>query len=226
MALVAGIVSGEFPIDAWYPIFLEVPDGGSKRHIGGRFPCLPGSSVNRVKWDISRVINLPVYKNTEGYGPETLRRVKAWSEFPDVPAVTLANRIGGYYCDERRAQTVSVLPVWADGTPMVLELDWYEGSLEDCCNPEWHLRASPRLPIKDGVDRLKQSCRHPPMWENCFFYLYVIPPFLGSYLLGRGNRTSSKVWQREWTYPEHAEMMDASDQVIADIVKWGIGGKE
>jgi len=145
---ITDIVLGQFPVYAWHPILLEVPDGGSKKHISGRFPCLPGSSVNGVKWDISRVINLPVYKNTEGFGSETLRRVQAWDEFPDaVPTVTLANRIDGCYCDQRRAQTVSVLPVWADGTSMLLELDWYEGSLEDCSNPEWHMHASPRLSL-------------------------------------------------------------------------------
>ena len=227
MGLVAEIVPGDFPIDAWHPILLEVPDGGSKKHIGGRFPWLSGSSVNRVKWDISRVINLPVYKNTEGYGPETLRRVKAWNEFPDaVPAVTLANRIDGYYCDQRRAQTVSVFPVWADGTSMVLELDWYEGALEDCCNPEWHMRASPRVSLEEGVDRLRRICRNRPMWEDCSFYIYVIPPFLGSNLLGSGDGNSSKVWQKEWRCSSHADMLSALGKIVTTIMELGIGDSD
>lgn len=225
MGLVAGIVLGEFPIDTWYPLLLEIPEGGSKACISGRFPGLLSSSVSRVEWDKSRVINLPVYKNKEGYGPETLRRVKAsWNEFPDaVPAVTLANRYDGCYCDQRRAQMVSVFPVWADGTSILLELDWYEGPLENCANPEWHLRASPRLPIKDGVERLRRSCRNPPMWEDCSFYVYVIPAFLGSNLLGSGNGNSSKVWQKEWRYSNHGDMLNALDKIVTTIMELEIG---
>lgn len=215
---IAEIVPGEFLIDTWYPLLLEIPEGGSKKCISGRFlgPC-----VSRVEWDESRVVNLPIYENTKRYQREALRSVETSKDFPyAVPVVIVANRYDGCYCDQRRAQVVSVFPVWADGTSILLELDWYEGPLEDCANPEWHLRASPRLPIKDGVDRLRRSSRNPPMWEGCSFYVYVIPPFLGSYLLGGGKGTSSKVWQREWKYSEHAEMMDASDQVITAIMRW------
>jgi len=218
---VAEIVLGEFPIDAWYPLLLEIPEGNSKKCISGRFlgPC-----VSRVEWDISRVINLPVYKNTEGYDPETLRRVKALNEFPNtVPVVTVANRYDGCYCDQRRAQMVSVFPVWADGTSILLELDWYEGSLEDCCNPEWHIRASPRVSLKDGVDRLRRICRNHPMWEDCSFYVYVIPPFLGSHLLGSGNGDSSKVWQKEWRYSNHGDMLGALGKIVTTIMELEIG---
>jgi len=217
---IAGLVPGEFPIDAWHPLLLEVPEGGSKAHISGRFPAPVSSSMSRVEWDKSRVVNLPIYEKTKRYRQENLRGLGISKEFPSmVPVVTVANRYDGYYCDQRRAQAVSVFAVWADGTSLLLEVDWCEGSLEDCITPEWHLRSSPRLPVKDGVDRLKGSCRNPPMWEDCSFYLYVIPPFLGSYLLGRGKRTPSTVWQQEWRYSEHAEMMRASDRIITTIME-------
>ena len=224
MEQVTEIVSGEFPIDARRPIFLEVPDGGSKKHISGMFSFLPGSSVNRVKWDISRVINLPVYKNIEGYDTETPSKVKAGDKFPDaVPVVTLANRIDGCYCDQRRAQTVSVLPVWADCTSMLLELDWYEGSLEDCSNPEWHIRTSPRVSLQDGVERLRKMCRNRPVWEDCSFYVYVIPASLGSNLLGRSNGNSHKIWQKEWKYSNHGDMLSALGKIVATIMELEIG---
>ena len=222
---ITDIVPGEFPVDAWRPILLEIPDGGSKKHTGGRFPYLPGSSSNGgVKWDASRIISLPVYKNTEKFDLETLRGVRVRNDFPDaVPTVTLANRIDGCYCDQRRAQTVSVLPVWADGTSMLLELDWYEGPLEDCSNPEWHMRASPRISLQDGLDRLRRICRIRPVWEDCSFYVYVIPPFLGSNLLGRGNGNSNKVWQKEWRYSNHGDMLSALGKIVTTIMELGIG---
>ena len=114
---------------------------------------------------------------------------------------------------------VSVFAVHTDGASVLLELDWCEGSLEDCVSPEWHLRASSFLTMKDGLDRFRRVCHNSPMWEDCSFYLYVIPPFLGSYLLSRGKRMTSKIWQEEWSYPKHAELMDASSQVIATIVE-------
>ncbi|MFC1986336.1 hypothetical protein ACFLWC_05030 [Chloroflexota bacterium] len=116
---------------------------------------------------------------------------------------------------------VSVFAVWTDGASVLLELDWCEGSLEDCVSPEWHLRASSFLKIRDGLDRLRRVCRNSPMWEDCSFYLYVIPSFLGSYLLVRGKSIASKIWQEEWSYPKRAELMDASSQVIATIVELG-----
>ncbi len=62
---VAGIVPGEFPVDAWHPLLLEIPEGGSKACISGRFPgLLVSSSVSPVEWDKSRVVCLPIYENT------------------------------------------------------------------------------------------------------------------------------------------------------------------
>lgn len=222
LGLIAEIVPGEFPIDAWHPILLEIPDGGSTAHMSGRVPGLLSSSVSPVKRSRFRTINLPIYEDTKGYRLENLGRVKAWNRFSQaVPVVTLASRYDGYYCDQRRAQAVLVLPVWADGTSRLLELDWCEGPLEDCANPEWHLRASPPFQVKDGADRIREICRNPPMWEDCSFYLYVIPSFLGSHLLGKGNRTPSNVWQREWKYSEHAEMLNALNQIITTIMTLG-----
>ena len=220
MVDIAEIVPGEFPIDGWHPILLEILDGESKASMGGRFPGLLRPSMNHLKRDGSRVINLPIYENKKGHAPGTLRRVMDHNDFPDeVPAIIVANRYDGYYCDERRAQSASVFPVWADGTSMLLELDWSEGPLEDCSNPEWHVRTSPRVSIKDGADRLMRVCHNPPMWEACSFYLYVIPPFLGSYILGQSNSNSSKVWQKAWRYSNHAEMLKALDKIITTIVE-------
>jgi len=42
---VTGIVPDEFQIDAWCPLLLEIPEGGSKASFSGRFP-----SLAPVKW--------------------------------------------------------------------------------------------------------------------------------------------------------------------------------
>lgn len=218
-AEIAGIEPGEFPItDAWHALPLEIPEGGSKYDIRGRFIGPLCSYMSAVEWDKSRIVNLPVYKSTHRHQEEIPKSVKVSKEFPyAVPIVTVATRYDGYYCDQRRAQAVSVFHVWVDGTAVLLELDWCEGSIEDCANPEWHLRGSPHFTIKDGLERLWDSCRNQPMWQNCSFYLYVVPPFLGSYLLGRGKRIPSNVWQLEWGYTQHAEMMEALNQIITTV---------
>jgi len=217
---IAGLVPGEFPIDAWHPMFLEVPEGGSKTHIGGRFPAPLSSVLGPVTWDKSRLVSLPIYENTKEYPRNNPGGLETSKEFPSVvPVLTVANRYDGFYCDQRRAQAVSVFSVWVDGTSLLLELDWCEGSLEDGITPEWHLRSSPRLPVKDGLDRLTRSCCHPPMWEACSFYIYVLPSFLGSYVLGSGQRNPSTVWQQEWKYSEHAEMMHAFNRIINTITE-------
>jgi len=211
---------GEFPImDTWHPLFLEIPEGGSKGDMRGRFIGSFSSPTSAVEWDKSRIVNLPAYKDTQRCQQEMLKSTKVSKEFPNVPVITLAIRYDGCYCEQRRAQAVSVLPVWLDDTSVLLELDWCEGPIEDCSNAEWHLRASTRLPIRDGLDELRKSCRNPPIWENCCFSLYIIPPFLGSHLLGAGKRISSKVWQREWKYTQHGQVMAALNQIMATI--WG-----
>lgn len=216
---IAGIEPGEFPVvDAWHVLPLEIPEGGSKRDIRGRFIGSLSSYVSAVEWDKSRIVNLPVYKSMPRRQEEIPKSVKVSKEFPyAVPIVTVATRYDGDYCDQRRAQAVSVFHVWIDGTAVLLELDWCEGPIEDCANPEWHLRGSPRFTIKDGLEKLQESCRNRPMWENCSFYLYVVPPFLGSHLLGRGKKIPSKVWQLEWGYTQHAEMVEALNQIITTV---------
>ncbi len=219
------IVPGHFPIDSWHPILLEVPDGGSKKHISGRFPNLTGSSANQVRWDSSRVISLPVYTDgAKECEPCPLRNSETLRESAEsMPCISVAARYDGYYCDQRRAQSVSVLPVWPDGTSMLLDLDWYEGSLEDCSNPEWVIQASPRVLLRDGVDRLRMACRRRPVWEDCLFYVYVIPAFLGTSLLGSGSENPSRVWQKAWKCANHGEILSALGKIVATVMNSEIG---
>ena len=130
-AEIAEIEPGEFPItDAWHALPLEIPEGGSKHDIRGRSIGLLTSHMSAVEWDKSRIVNLPIYKNTQRCQQEILKSVKITEEFPyDLPVVTIATRYDGDYCDQRRAQAVSVFCVWIDGTAVLLELDWCEGPM-------------------------------------------------------------------------------------------------
>lgn len=224
---IAEIAPGEFPIEAWGSFPLEVPETGFKKDMGGRIPSVFGLRLESTKWDNSRIVSIPRYKKAQKLHPKTVKRMLApvkKGSFPEnIPTVTLAVRTCGCYCDERRAQGVSVLPTWSDGTAVLLELDWCEGAAEDCVNPEWYLKASERLELKDGLHRLRQSCARSPSWEGCSFFLYFNPSFLGDYLLGRGRDIPNRTWQREWKYSEHETMMNGLDQVIDRI--WGLSLK-
>ncbi len=219
-AEIAGLIPGEFPIDAWHPLSLEIPEKGSKTHIGGRFPAPLSSFLSPVEWDMSRVINLPIYKNAKEYPQASLGGLRASKEFPSgVPVATVAARYDGCYCDQRRAQAASVFLVWVDGKSLVLEVDWCEGSLEDGINPEWHLRSSSPLPVREGLEGLRRTVCTPPAWEDCSFYLYVNPPFLGRHLLGEGEKIPSIIWQQEWRYSEHEEMMLALNRIMTTVME-------
>lgn len=79
------------------------------------------------------------------------------------------------------------------------------------------------LSIKEGIERLSKAAEYVPVWEDCSFYVYVIPPFLGSHLLGRGNGNSSKVWQKEWRYSNHGDMLSALGKIVTTIMELEIG---
>lgn len=215
------MVPGEFPITVWRSFPLEIPSNGFKKYIMGRFPG--GHNINPIK-DESEVINLPVYTGDDicdaiifedfSSDPEKMRAIAK------IPIVTIATKTCGQYSDGRLIQSLSVLPIWNDGTSMVLELDWSEGNpAEDCINPEWYIQASPRLSVNEGLQKLRECSRPFPIAEKCSHHLYVNPSSLGTHVLGEGKEYSSKIWRHEWKFDECKKMLDAVGRLAQKIAE-------
>lgn len=218
---ICGMIPGEFPIIEWRSFPLEIPSSGFKKYIMGRFPG--GLKVKPIK-DDSEVINLPVYTGEDvcdarifedfSSDPEKMRTIAK------IPVVTVATKTCGQYSDGRLIQLLSVLPAWNDGTSMVLELEWSEGNPgEDAINPEWYIQASPRLPVKEGLQKLKECSKPSPIAEKCSYYLYINPSLLGTHVLGEGKEYSSKIWRREWKFDECEKMLDAVSELAQTVAQ-------
>jgi len=215
------IVPGKFPIAEWRSFLLEVPSTGFKKYILGRFPG--AHSINQVEED-SEVITLPVYTGEDicdarifenfSNDPEKMR------ETAKIPVMTAATKTCGQYSDCRLIQSLAVIPVWNDGTSMVLELEWSEGNPEeDAINPEWYIQASPKLSVKKAVQKLKECSKQSPIAEKCSHYLYVNPFSLGTHVLGEGQEYSSKIWRREWKFDNCEKMLDAVDRLALKVAQ-------
>jgi hypothetical protein len=210
----------ELPIDEWRSIPLEIPSQGFKTHLLGRFPG--GMGNNSLEAD-SEIINVPIYTGEDIGDTQVFERLGSSDKSNSqtkIPVVTVTTKSCGRHSDGRQIQSVNVLPVWNDGTSMVLELDWSEGdSVEDAVNPEWYVRASPRLPVIDGLQRLKECSKLHPLAEECSYYLYINPSSIGKNVLGEGHEYPSKVWQREWKFSNRMEMIESLVKLSETIAK-------
>jgi hypothetical protein len=202
---------GEYPIDAWKPLFLETPRDGHKKDITGRFNSAMGISIENTKWNFKRVISLPIYSATRNYDVKRLKiLVKYWNDigFPDdIPCLALAVKCRGFYSDYREAQYVTVLTVWSDAVARIISLDWAEGPLEDCITPEWHIESTSLLNVSSAIDKIQRLHKNIP-WENPSFSIYAIPSCLGNRLHGKMVDSSYPLWNHEWKYTDLAELKD------------------
>lgn len=212
-------VPGEFPITEWRTFPLEIPATGFKKYILGQFPG--GLKTDPVEEDLE-VIHLPVYVG------EDICDARIFEEAPDagrieamakVPVMTIGTQAcGECSCTGVQTQSLSVVPVWRDSTSIVLELEWYEGNpMEGGINPEWYIQASPKLSVKEGLEKLKKSSKPSPIAEKCCYCLYVNPVSLGTHVLGEGKELScsspGKIWRRRWKFDTHEKLLDAINRL-------------
>ena len=219
-------VFGEFPIDAWKQYPLEVPKEGCKGSITGRCFHAFGLAVKEPVWNTDRVIKLPVYpamlfKVTERDSDSEFLNalIQGWSlfhVFDEVPILAIATGVAGCYCDSREFQTISVLPIWQDSVGRILELNWAEGPLEDCISPEWYLRSTPLLGLGKAIEEAKKICRQEPPWDNLSFFIYAIPPFLGSLL--RGKRVRCNLWYG-WKYNQYFTWKEDLNLIFSNVLE-------
>jgi hypothetical protein len=217
----SGTVPGEFPITEWRSFPLQIPSDGFKKYILG---SLPGGVKTGNMDENVETINLPVYIGEDICDTRIFDDAQSSSSVlknqAKVPIVTIATKACGE-CSSSGVQTqsLSVLPIWNDGTSIVMELEWYEGDpMEGNINPEWYIQASPKLTVKEGLQKLKASSSPCSIADkNCCRCIHINPLSLGRHVLGelrvRSCSSASKVWPQSWRLGTHQEMLDALDKL-------------
>jgi hypothetical protein len=212
---------GEFPITEWRSFPLQIPSNGFKKYILG---SLPGRVKTGNVEENVETIHLPVYIGEDICDTRLFEDLQNSSSVAKnqakIPIATVATKACGE-CSSSGLQTqsLSVLPIWNDGTSIVLELDWYEGDpMEGNINPEWYIQASPRLSVKDGLQKLKRSSKPCSIADkHLCCCMHITPVSLGTHVLGEGDVRScsspSKVWSQLWKFDTHEKMLDAIDKL-------------
>ncbi|MFX0210518.1 MAG: hypothetical protein ACFFDT_31350, partial [Candidatus Hodarchaeota archaeon] len=141
-----GTISGQFPVIDFHPIFLEVPKSHKKFNLSGRKNFSQVFIDTNLRLVTRRIISLPNYENDKNANIECLKSIiQLWEKAlipEEIPCIALGVNIRGQNSDGREGQYVVVLLTWANQKTRILELDWFEGPLDDCITPEWYLQVS------------------------------------------------------------------------------------
>lgn len=199
---------GEYPVDCWRPFLLEIPALGTKKDISGRTCHAFGVRMPSTPWDARRTIQLPHFSNGDRLPMESLKTVvRHWPEAvtDEMPCMAVAAKVTGYYSEDREAQSVAVMLVWGDGTARIVNLDWSEGSLEDCVTPEWFVQSSPLSNLRAATGEMERVHGN-VTWCRPSFHLYTLPDCLGNILPGTPADSAYRFWKREWRYADRSAM--------------------
>lgn len=228
-------IPGHFPIDSYNPVPLELPRGGSRMDLSGRFNSLSSKLWKDICGKIplrARIVQLPLYTYSSNMSYKEARKtfsamLKTWNEtlIPEsVPCAALALRVRGDYSNEREAEFAFVLLIWPNMIARTLQLDWYEGPLEDCISPEWYVKSSLTLPLQVAFNQTKNFVTNLPNWNNLAMSISPKPAFLG-FRLQNGNRRREEVggWLCEWNYDSEQDFLDDSNQIVEDMENLFLG---
>lgn len=214
-----GTVCGEFPVDSYSPIFLEIAKKNKREDLSGRFNC-SGSNAGQVLytnyWHPVRSIPLPLFEYNSNLSVQELKEgysqlLEEWydSSIPDnLPCAAIALKTHGNYCDEREAQKVDVLLVYPNLTARLMSLDFFEGGMDDCISPEWYLSVSKLMPIDSALERVTKISQNQSEMQRAHSSISIKPEFLGDILVhGNKEATSERKWRFEWTYDLHSNLV-------------------
>ncbi|MFW9793184.1 MAG: hypothetical protein ACFFEE_02690, partial [Candidatus Thorarchaeota archaeon] len=99
-----------------------------------------------------------------------------------------------------------------------LQLDWYEGPLEDCISPEWYIKSSLTLPLQVAFKQTSNFAMNLPNWSDLRMSLSPKPAFFG-FRLQNGNRRREEIggWLCEWNYDSRRDFQEDSNQLVKDM---------
>ena len=214
-----GTVCGEFPVDAYFPVFLEIAKEHKREDLSGRFNC-SGSNAGQVLytnyWHPVRKILLPLFEIDSDLSMQKLREsycqlLKEWQDscIPDnLPCAAVSLKFHGNYCDEREAQRIVVLLVYSNSIARLMFLDFFEGAMDDCISPEWYLSVSKLMPIDYAIEKVTEISLNQSELHRAYSSISIKPNFFGNVLIhGKKEETSERKWGFEWTYSSHSELV-------------------
>lgn len=210
----------EFPIWTSAPVLVEIPPEGTKRFVVGAFS---GSVTQKTATgDFPNVLKFPVYRKQTLVGVNAYDQLRISADtqlLTKMPLAAVATVVSGVV-DGRLVQSHCVLPLWHDGSAVLVSLDWMEGEpAEGTPNPEWYMRASSGVPARLGLEQLHEASKLPPRATHCHYQVHFTPWVLGAALLeDKGQETMHRIWQREWTFDRVADFSDALDQIRRGLV--------
>ena len=213
-----GTVCGEFPVDAYFPVYLEIAKERKREDLSGRFNC-PGSNAGQALytnfWHPVRSIPLPVFEVDSGLDMHELCEdygllLEEWqnSSIPDnLPCAAVSLKFHGNYCDEREAQRIIVLLVYPTNVSRIMYLDFFEGAMDDCISPEWYLSVSKLMPLNRAIHEFTLFSENQTELQRVNSSVSIKPEFLGEILVhGKQEETSERKWGFEWTYASHSNL--------------------
>ena len=216
-----GIQQGTFPIDTYHPIYLEVPRS-LKSDISGRSNYNTNSQYYKNKWKNGRIISLPIYREEGDLHEEALSEIlKLWNDSfipKEIPSIAIATTItGGYSSEGRIGQYCVILNIWADHTARILELDWFEGPLEDCITPEWYIRTSELMTVKNSITRMREIHKIPPAWDKPVYTMFTIPSKIGVEFIGKWDDIEYGIWGKGLRYTEFDNLQIDLENILIKL---------
>lgn len=210
----------EFPIWSSAPVPVELSLDGTKNLVIGPFSGTV--APKSVTGDFPNVVKFPVYAN------QAVVPAQAYHDLPSpapahilakMPVAALATVVSGVVRD-KLVQIHRVVPIWNDGSAVLVTLSWYEGEpAEGTPNPEWHMRATSGLPAGVAIEELRSASRLPQGANHCRYQLHVSPWIFGARLLGEpGQEMLHPIWQREWAFGLPAEFSAALEQITGRLL--------
>jgi len=224
-----GTICGEFPVDAYFPVFLEIAKEHKREDLSGRFNC-SGSNAGQVLytnyWHPVRSIPLPLFEVDSGSSMQELREdyqqlLEEWqnSSIPDnLPCAAVSLKFHGNYCDEREAQRIVVLLVYPNRIARLMFLDFFEGAMDDCISPEWYLSVSKLLSLDCAIERISELYLNQSDLQRVHSAISVKPEFLGEVLIhGKKEETSERKWGFEWTFNSQSELVTDVSTLLNEV---------
>ncbi len=218
---VKGIIPAIFPINSFREIPMELPKGNIRKNIRGAYFRMGTEITQEKQVDEKRILKLPIYVNSNSCSEEEMpfSKTNLIPEDTPIPIFGIVERIEGCTGDNCASQRVTALVAWNDQKTVILELDWCEGNCEYSINPEWFLRASEEMVLKDGIDVFTSKIGKICSLENCQTSLYVAPLTLGVNFQGSKTDYENEVWQKEWRYIKPQEASSDLQNTLKSLIK-------
>lgn len=209
----------DFRVWASAPIAVEIPPEGTKNFGVGPFT----GRVNQEFADgnYPHIIKFPVYKAQLPVSAEAYQETSsdgAIQVLTKMPLIAVATESSAQV-DGKLVQTHCVLPIWSDGSAVLVTLECFEGEPAEGTNTEYHMRASEGLPAALGLQHLEQASRIATDASHRQYHIQLTPWLLGAQLLeDDGKETKHRIWQREWAFAGHEEFLSALGRITRGLM--------